>query len=142
MKAFFKLKLGIMIMEECEKRFLELLKYVDFIKEVKVKIKRFLNGLPSLYSEKIQYDNPKTLEETIRRERNIYEERKGRPFFQKAWNDKLKGKKDQTHKGFNPPFFINKSQENKQGQTTQNDQNNANSFGKRPRKQPVQCWVC
>jgi hypothetical protein len=62
MKEFFKLKLGNMTMEEYEKRFFELLKYVDFIKDEKVKIQRFLRGLPSFYSEKIQYDNPKTLE--------------------------------------------------------------------------------
>ena len=61
MKEFFELKLGIMTMEEYEKWFFELLKCVDFIKDEKVKIQRFLSGLPSFYSDKIQYDNPKTL---------------------------------------------------------------------------------
>jgi hypothetical protein len=32
-------------MDEYEKRFFELLKYVDFIKDEKVKIQRFLSGL-------------------------------------------------------------------------------------------------
>jgi hypothetical protein len=54
------------------------LKYVDFIKDEKVKIKSIISGLPSFYTDKIQYDNPNTLEETIRRERNLYEQRKGR----------------------------------------------------------------
>ena len=67
MKEFFELKLGTMTMEEYKKRFFELLKYVDFINDEKVKIQRFLSGLPSFCSDKIQYDNPKTLEETIRR---------------------------------------------------------------------------
>jgi hypothetical protein len=67
MKEFFELKLGIMTMDEYEKRFFELLKYVDFIKDEKVKIRRFLSDFPSFYNEKIQYDNPKTLKETIRR---------------------------------------------------------------------------
>jgi predicted AlkP superfamily phosphohydrolase/phosphomutase len=67
MKEFFELKLGTMTMEEYKKRFFELLKYVDFIKVEKVKIQIFMSGLPSFYSDKIQYDNPKTLEETIRR---------------------------------------------------------------------------
>jgi hypothetical protein len=53
MKRFFGLELGSMIMDEYEKRVFELLKYVDFIKDEKVKIKRFLNGLPSFYNEKI-----------------------------------------------------------------------------------------
>jgi hypothetical protein len=67
MKDLFELKLGTMSMEEYEKRFFELLKYVDFIKDEKVKIRRFLSGLPSFYNDKIQYDNPKKLEEAIRR---------------------------------------------------------------------------
>jgi hypothetical protein len=114
LKEFFEIKLGTMEMEEYEKRFFELLKYVYFIKDEKVKIQMFLNVLPSFYSGKIQYDNPKTLEETISKERNIYEQRKGRSVFQKAWNDKTKGKKDQRQKGFMPPFFRNNSQENQQ----------------------------
>jgi hypothetical protein len=93
-KELFKLNLGAMRMNEYEKRFFELLKYVDFIKNEKVKTQSFLSGLPSFYSEKIQYDNPKTLEETIRRERRLYEQSKGRPVFQKTWNDKMKGKKE------------------------------------------------
>jgi hypothetical protein len=38
MKYFFELKLGSMTMDENEKRFFELLKYVDFIKDENVKI--------------------------------------------------------------------------------------------------------
>ena len=57
MKEFIELKLGTMTIEEYEKKFFELLKYVDFIKDEKVKIQRFLSGLPSFYSDKIQYDN-------------------------------------------------------------------------------------
>jgi hypothetical protein len=115
MKEFFKLKLESMKMDEYEKRFFELLKYVDFIKDDKVKIQRFLSGLPSLFNEKIQYDNYGTLEEAIKKENLLYEKRRGRLVFQRTWNDKMKGKEDQRKKGFKPPFFKNKSQENKQG---------------------------
>jgi hypothetical protein len=66
MKEFFELKLGSMTIDEYERRFLELLKYVSFIKDEKVKIHRYLSGMPSFISDKIQYDDPKTLEETIR----------------------------------------------------------------------------
>jgi hypothetical protein len=41
MKEFFKLKLGTMKMEEYEKQFFELLVYVDFIKDEKIKIQIF-----------------------------------------------------------------------------------------------------
>jgi hypothetical protein len=66
MKDFFELKLGSMINDEYETRFLELLKYDSFIKDETVKIQRFLSGFPSFISHKIQYDDPKTLDETIR----------------------------------------------------------------------------
>jgi hypothetical protein len=42
-----------MTMDGYEKSFIELLKYVGFIKDEKVKIQRFLGGLPSFYSDKI-----------------------------------------------------------------------------------------
>jgi hypothetical protein len=54
----------------------------------------------------------------------------------------MKGKRDQRQKGFKPPFFKNKSQENKQGKSTQNEHKTTDSFGKMPRKQLVQCWGC
>jgi hypothetical protein len=93
MKEFFELKLGSLKMDEYEKRLFELLKYVDFIKDEKVKIQRFLSGLPSFYNDKIQYDNPKTFEEAIRIEKHFYKQSGGRPIFQKNWNDKMKGKR-------------------------------------------------
>jgi hypothetical protein len=142
MKELFELKLGTMIMNEYEKRFFELLKYVDFIKDEKVKIQRFLSGLPYLYSDKIQYHNPKTLEEAIRRAKHIYEQSSGRLVFQKAWDDKMKGKNDQRHKGFKPPLFKKNTQENQKVQSTQNEHKTAYSFAKRPRKQHVQWWGC
>jgi len=67
MKEFFELSLGRMKTNEYERRFLELLKCVAFIKGEKVKIQRFMSGIPSFYSDKIHYDEPNTLEETIRK---------------------------------------------------------------------------
>jgi hypothetical protein len=96
----------------------------------------------TFYSENIQYGNPKTLEETIRRIKYLYKKSKERPFFQKSWNDKMKGKKDQRKKGFKPPFFKNNSQTNKKAQSTKNENTTIDSFGKRPRTHLVQCWGC
>jgi hypothetical protein len=112
MKEFFELKLGSMTMEEYEKMFFELLKYVDFIRDEKVKIQMFMSGLPSLYSDNMQYDNPKTLENDIRRAKPIYEQSRGSPIFQKTWNEKMKGKMEKRKRGFNPPFSKNNSQAN------------------------------
>jgi hypothetical protein len=78
MQDFFELRLGSMTMAEYENKFLGLLKYVGFIKDEKVKIQRFLSGLPSFYKEKIQYDETKTSIETIRKDKYLYEKGKGR----------------------------------------------------------------
>jgi hypothetical protein len=118
MQEFVELNLGSMTMDGYENRFFELLKYVGFIKDQKVKIQRFLSGLPSFHSEKIQYDNPTTLEDAIRRENNFYEQSRGRPDFQKAWDEKKKGNMDQRKKGFKPPFIKNNSKKYQQGKLT------------------------
>jgi hypothetical protein len=67
-----------MTMEKYENKFLGLLKYVGFIKNEKVKIHRFLSGMPSFYKENIKYDEPKTLMETIKKAKYLYEKGKGR----------------------------------------------------------------
>jgi hypothetical protein len=110
MKDFFELKLGSMTIDEYERRFLELLKYVSFIKDETVKIQRYLSGLPPSISEKIQYDDPKTMEETMRRTKCLYEQQREKPTFRKAWDDQKKFKKEQRQKGNKPPFFRNSPQ--------------------------------
>jgi hypothetical protein len=53
MEDFFELKLGSVSIDEYERRFLELLKYVSFIKDETVNIQRYLSGLPSSIGDKI-----------------------------------------------------------------------------------------
>jgi hypothetical protein len=72
MQYFFELSLGSMTMVEYENKFLGLLKYVGFIKDEKVKIQRFLSGIPSFDKENIQYDEPRTLTETIKKDKYLY----------------------------------------------------------------------
>jgi hypothetical protein len=79
MKDFFEINLGSMMIDEYERRFLEILKYVAFIKDEKIKIQRYLSGLPSFICDKIQYDDTKTLEETIRKYKCIYDQQRGIP---------------------------------------------------------------
>jgi hypothetical protein len=64
-RDFFELKLGSMKIDEYERIFLEILKYVAFIKDEQVKIQRYLSGLSSFINDMIQYHDPKILEETI-----------------------------------------------------------------------------
>jgi len=62
MQEFFELKLWNMTTDEYDRKFLELLKYVTFNWDEKVKIQRFLSGLSSFYKNKIQFDEPKNFE--------------------------------------------------------------------------------
>jgi hypothetical protein len=73
-----------------------------------VKIQRFFSRIPSFYNDKIHYDEPRTLEETIRKEKYLYEHNRGRPYFQRAWDDKKKQKMEQIKKFFKLPFYIKK----------------------------------
>jgi hypothetical protein len=91
MQELFKISIRNMTMEEYENKFLEILRYVDFIKDEKMKIQRLLSGFPSFYKDKIQFEEPNTLEESMRKDKYLYEKNKGRPTFQKYWDDKNKG---------------------------------------------------
>jgi hypothetical protein len=113
MKDFFELKLGSMTIDEYERRFLELLKYISFIKDETVKNQRYLSGLPSFISDKIQYDDPKTLGDTIRQAKCLYDQQKARPTFQKDWEDKNKFNMFRN----NPQIVLTK-------------------------EPPIQCWGC
>ena len=66
-KEFYELKLGTMNMKELNSKFLILLRYVPYIVDAKPKVHRFLSCLPCHIKDRIEYDNPKTLEEAMRK---------------------------------------------------------------------------
>ena len=72
-KEFYELKLGKLTIEEYVNRFLDLLRYVPYIKVEKEKVQRFISGLPKKYQNIIEFDEPKTLEGTIRKARYCHE---------------------------------------------------------------------
>ena len=53
--------------------FLDLLHYVPYIKEEKVKIQQFLGGLPPNFRERIEFDMPKNLDTTLHKASIFYE---------------------------------------------------------------------
>jgi len=65
-----------MFMEEVITKFLELLRFVLYIKDEKVKVQRLLRCLTQLYKDIIEFDNPKTLNEVLRKARICYEQHK------------------------------------------------------------------
>jgi hypothetical protein len=64
-KEFYELKLGQLTIEEYVNKFLYLLKYVPYTKEEKAKVQCFISRLPKEYRNRIEFDEPKTLEDTI-----------------------------------------------------------------------------
>jgi hypothetical protein len=83
-KELFELKLGSMTMDDYERKVLDLLKYVEFVKDEHVKIQRFMSGITSIFCDKIQYDDSKTLYESIRIAKVIHDKHRGRSNFQHA----------------------------------------------------------
>jgi len=53
MNDFFELNLRSMTMDEYERRFVEILKYVDFVNDDQVKIQRFLSDMPTISSDNV-----------------------------------------------------------------------------------------
>ena len=88
-------------------KFLELLRYVRYIKDDKVKIQHFLSGIPQSYIDIIEFDEPRTLEEAIRKVKYCYDQNKRKPDIHKEWKDKKKENFYQRKKGFKPSHFIN-----------------------------------
>ena len=127
-----------MTIDEYKRRFLESLKYVPFIKDETVNIQRYLSGFPPSIGDNIQYDDPKTMEEMIRREKCLYEKQREMPTFCKAWEDKKKFHIDQRKKGTKPPLFRN----NPQGKTSLREPRKVEVGGKMSRLPPVECWGC
>ena len=84
---------------------MELLRYVKYIKYDKVKIQCFLSGLLQSYKNKIDFDEPRNLEEAIGKAKYWYDKKK--PDSHKAWKDKKNEKFDPRKKGFKPSNFSN-----------------------------------
>ena len=62
-------------MKELCRKFLILLRYVPYIIDEKPKIQRFISFFPLMFKEQIEYDNPKTLEEAMRKENFCYDQK-------------------------------------------------------------------
>jgi hypothetical protein len=79
-------------MDDKVRKLLELLRYVPYIKDEKLKIQRFLNGFPQSYNDMIEFDERKTLDDTIRKGKYCYEKSKNTPEINKMCKEWKKGK--------------------------------------------------
>ena len=60
-KEFHELRLGQQAMDEYANKFLELLRYVRYIRDEKVKIQQFLSGLTQAYKDRMGFMNQELL---------------------------------------------------------------------------------
>jgi hypothetical protein len=104
-KEFYELKLGKLTIEEYVSRFLDFLRYVPYIKEENVKVQWFISGLPKDYQNRIEFDEPKTIEDTIQKARYFYEHLGHQKKPREGW--KKKNSSGFHKKGFKSPTFKN-----------------------------------
>ena len=93
-----------MMMKEICSKFLSLLHYVPYIIDEKPKIQLFLSCFPIMFKERIEYDNPKTLEEAMRKANFCFDQNKNKRENMPPWKNKtpnnydLKNKENEFHK--------------------------------------------
>ena len=122
--------------------FLELLRYVRYIRDDKVKIQRFLSGLPQEYKERIEFDEPRTLEEAIRKAKYFYDHNKRKLYIHKAWKDKKNEKFDQRKKGLKPSHFRNQQRQPSQAMAKPSRVMEDRQRDPKEIRGPLQCWRC
>ena len=71
-KELHELRLGQHTIDEFVNKFTNMLWHVPYICKEKEKVQMFLNCLPAVYKEKIEFDNAKTMDEVVRKARLCY----------------------------------------------------------------------
>jgi hypothetical protein len=124
---------------------------VPYIKDEKVKMQRFISGLPQPFQNKIEFDEPKTLEDTIQKARYCYEQfkKKAEPHedYKKKSNSRSK------KKVFKPSRFRNHLKGSKLSLPTKSvyQQNFPSQSGNKPfrespcktdntKRETLKCW--
>ena len=88
-------------MKELCSKFLSLLHYVPYLIDEEPREQRFLSCLPFTFKDRIEYDNPKTLEEAMRKANFYYEQSKHRRDNTPNWKTKRGGNSDFKEKNSN-----------------------------------------
>lgn len=78
--------------EDYTTKFLELLRYVSYIKDEKDKVQCFVSEFPLAFRDRIEYDKPRSLDEVMRKLKHCYEQSKHKNDSRQGWKGKDKGK--------------------------------------------------
>jgi len=123
-KEFNELRLGTLTMKELCSKFLSLLRYVPYLVDEKPKVLRFISCLPPIYRDRIEYDNPRTLEEAMRKANFCFDQNKNRREAVPSWRNKKNNNYEHRKAGFKPNKNFNNSRNfpkgNFQGNTPKN----------------------
>jgi len=87
-KEFHDLRLGQQSMDEFIAKLTSLLCYVPYIREEKSKVQCFISKLPTHMKERMEYDNPKTMDENIRKACIYYQQMQQKGEVNKIWPGK------------------------------------------------------
>ena len=104
-KEFHEIRMGSMTMDSFINIFLDILHYVPYIKDEKVKIQQFLGCLPPNFQERIEFNMLKTLDTTLHKSGLYYEHGKLRQENMNRNRDKSKKFFDNHKLCFNPPPY-------------------------------------
>jgi hypothetical protein len=126
---------------------------VPYIKDEKVKMQRFISGLPQSFRDIIEFDEPKTLEDTIQKARYCYEQFKNKTKPHEDW--KKKSSSGFKKKGFKPSRCKSYGKGSKMSLPTKSvyQQNFPSQSGNKPfgaasgktnntKREPLKCWSC
>jgi hypothetical protein len=85
-------------------KFVNMMRYVPYLREEKEKVQWFMSCLPQAYKDKIEFINPNMMDEVIRHTKLCYNQFKQRYENTKTWKDKNKNNKfDPRKKEFKYP---------------------------------------
>eukprot|EP00253_Pinus_taeda_P031271 PITA_31271 len=129
-REFHDLRLGQQTMDEFITRFTSLLRYVPYIREEKAKVQRFVSSLPPYMRERIEFDNPKSMDEVIRKARICYQQ-----------GNRSNGNKG-NGKGTNSRFATRTASKFRTTNESKASEQQIRLDNEGIARPPVQCWGC
>ena len=141
-------------MDDFLTKFTSLLRYVPYLRDEKDKVQRFLSNLPTHMKERIEFINPKTMDEAIRKARMCYQQTKDKVEQGKGWQIKKEHKGSSSFRRGKTGKFkgVDRSSVSKQlGKNHQRirwpvEDRTAKASSKpkqiHNQKPPLQCWGC
>eukprot|EP00253_Pinus_taeda_P012142 PITA_12142 len=154
-REFHDLRLGQQTMDEFITRFTSLLRYVPYIREEKAKVQRFVSSLPPYMRERIEFDNPKSMDEVIRKARICYQQSKQKgETASRKWNEKKNFKTVGNNKGIcnngnkgagkgtNNRFTARSTSKFRSANNSKVSEQQIRLDNEGTARPPVQCWGC